>query len=157
MTPDDFRRLALSQPKAVEVYRAGHSEFRVLRKSFASLDGPADSVATVQLTSEQQAMFMQQRQEFLSLFPGLGSARNHQCYARVRLRSDRGKRPRRGLAQHRPKVVKSTDEPKSFLSATTLTFHAVGLAFSHARTRPYPQNRERYRTHAAESSREGRP
>ncbi len=46
MTPDDFRRLALSQPKAVEVYRGGHSEFRVLRRSFASLEGPA--IATVQ-------------------------------------------------------------------------------------------------------------
>jgi hypothetical protein len=59
MTPDDFRRLALSQPKAVEVYRWGHSEFRVLRRSFASLEGPADSVATIQLTSEQQASFVQ--------------------------------------------------------------------------------------------------
>jgi hypothetical protein len=51
MTPDDFRRLALSQPKAVEVYC-------VLRRSFASLGGPAESVATVRLTSEQQAMFI---------------------------------------------------------------------------------------------------
>src|SRR5258708_346368 len=57
MTPDAFRRLALSQPEVVEVYCRGHSEFRVLRRSFASLGGPADSVAMVQLTSEQQAMF----------------------------------------------------------------------------------------------------
>jgi len=55
MTPDVFRRLALSQPKVVEVYYRGQSEFRVLRRSFASLGGPADSVAMVQLTSEQQA------------------------------------------------------------------------------------------------------
>jgi putative SOS response-associated peptidase YedK len=33
----------------VEVYRWGHSEFCVSRRSFASLAGPADSVATVQL------------------------------------------------------------------------------------------------------------
>ena len=59
MTPDVFRRLALSQPEVVEVYHRGHSEFRVLRRSFASLGGPADSVAMVQLTSEQQAMFTQ--------------------------------------------------------------------------------------------------
>ena len=58
MTPDDFRRLALSQPGAKEVLRRGHSDFRVLRKAFASLEGSADSVATVQLTPEQQAMFM---------------------------------------------------------------------------------------------------
>jgi integrase len=59
MTPDAFRRLALSQPSVVEVYCRGHSEFRVLRRSFASLGGPADSVAMVQLTAEQQALFMQ--------------------------------------------------------------------------------------------------
>ena len=59
MTPDVFRRLALSQPKAVEVYFRGKSEFRVLRRSFANLGGPVDSVAMVQLTSEQQAMFLQ--------------------------------------------------------------------------------------------------
>jgi integrase len=59
MTPDAFRRLALSQPKVVEVYCRGRSEFRVLRRSFASLGGPVDSVAMVELTSEQQAMFMQ--------------------------------------------------------------------------------------------------
>src|SRR5712672_1926452 len=58
MTPDDFRRLALSQRKAVEVYRWGHLEFCVSRRSFASLAGPADSVATVQLNSEQQALFV---------------------------------------------------------------------------------------------------
>jgi hypothetical protein len=41
----------------VEVYRWGHSEFCVSRRSFASLAGPADSVATVHLTSQQQALF----------------------------------------------------------------------------------------------------
>jgi hypothetical protein len=58
MTPNDFRQLALSQPEAVEVFRKGRSHFRVWRKSFARLEGPADSVATVHLTPEQQAMFM---------------------------------------------------------------------------------------------------
>jgi hypothetical protein len=58
MTPNDFRRLALSRPEAVEVFRKGRSDFRVRRKSFASLKGHADSAATVQLTPEQQAMFM---------------------------------------------------------------------------------------------------
>jgi hypothetical protein len=58
MTPEDFRRLALSQPEAVEVYRFGLSEFRVERRAFATLGGPADSTAMVKLTPEQQAMFM---------------------------------------------------------------------------------------------------
>ena len=70
MTPDDFRRLALSQPKAEEVHRGGHSEFRVLRRSFASLEGPADSVATIQPTSEQQATFMQAAPKIFVPVPG---------------------------------------------------------------------------------------
>jgi hypothetical protein len=57
MTPDDFRHLALSLPEAVEVYRWGRSDFRVARKAFANLEGPADSVAVVKLTPEQQSMF----------------------------------------------------------------------------------------------------
>jgi hypothetical protein len=58
MTPADFRRLALSLPEAIEVYRMGRSQFRVKRKMFASLEGPADSVATIYLTSEQQEMLV---------------------------------------------------------------------------------------------------
>jgi hypothetical protein len=59
MTPDDFRRIALSMPEAVEVYRFGHSQFRVGRTTFATLEGVADSTATVRLTPDQQAMFME--------------------------------------------------------------------------------------------------
>ena len=58
MTPGDFRRIALSLPETTEVYRWGHSEFRVERRAFASLGGPADTVAKINLTSEQQAVFM---------------------------------------------------------------------------------------------------
>jgi hypothetical protein len=58
MTPDDFRRLSLSQPGAVESFRKGRSDFRVGRKLFASLECPTSPVATIQLTPEQQAMFM---------------------------------------------------------------------------------------------------
>src|SRR5258707_6113694 len=58
MTPDDFRRLALSQRKAVEVYRWGHSEFACLEDHLQAWPAPADSVATVRLTSEQQARFV---------------------------------------------------------------------------------------------------
>jgi hypothetical protein len=58
MTPDDFRRIALSMPEAKEVYRRGQSEFRVERRTFASLGGPADMVATLNLTPEQQAAFL---------------------------------------------------------------------------------------------------
>ena len=45
-------------PKAAEKYRRGRSEFRVERKTFACLEGPADTIATIHLTTEQQEMFM---------------------------------------------------------------------------------------------------
>jgi hypothetical protein len=70
MTPDDFRLLALSQPGTVEVFRRGHSEFKLLRKSFASLEGPVDSVATIQLTPDQQAMFIQEAPRIFVPVPG---------------------------------------------------------------------------------------
>jgi hypothetical protein len=71
MIPDDFRRLALSQRQAVEVYRWGQSQFCVLQNSFASLAGPADSVATVQLTSEQQALFVHAAPRIFVPAPGV--------------------------------------------------------------------------------------
>ena len=58
MTPEDFRRIALSMPEAAELYRRGHFEFRVERRTFASLEAPAHAMAIVNLTPEQQAMFM---------------------------------------------------------------------------------------------------
>jgi len=70
MTPDDFRRIALSMPEATEVYRWGHSEFRVERRTFASLGGPADTVATLNLTSEQQAVFMDAAPKVFEPVPG---------------------------------------------------------------------------------------
>jgi hypothetical protein len=58
MTPEEFRRIALSLPEAKEVYRRGRTHFRVERKAFATLEGPGDTVATVNLTPDQQSMFM---------------------------------------------------------------------------------------------------
>jgi hypothetical protein len=70
MTPDDFRRIALSMPEAREVYRWGHSEFRVERRMFASLGGPADTVATLNLNSEQQAVFIDAAPRVFEPVPG---------------------------------------------------------------------------------------
>jgi hypothetical protein len=73
MTPADFRRLALSMPEATEVYRGGRSQFRVERKAFAILEGPADSVVTLYLTPEQQEMFVHSSPEtFAPVLGGWG-------------------------------------------------------------------------------------
>jgi hypothetical protein len=53
MTPEDFRRLALDLPEAVEHAHFGTPDFRVRGKIFASLSA---AKATLKLLREQQAM-----------------------------------------------------------------------------------------------------
>ena len=53
MAPDDFRRLALALPEAVESSHMGTVDFRVGR-IFATLGYPNASFGMVQLTREQQ-------------------------------------------------------------------------------------------------------
>jgi hypothetical protein len=58
MTPDTFRRLALTMPEAVEAGHMGHPDFRVGGKVFASLGYPDDRWAMVKLTPGQQEAFV---------------------------------------------------------------------------------------------------
>ena len=52
MTPDDFRRLALSFPEAAEHAHMHHPDFRVRGKIFATLGYPHDNWAMVKLPPE---------------------------------------------------------------------------------------------------------
>ena len=56
MTPDDFRRIALSLPQAEEGGHMGHADFRVGGKVFATLGYPDAAWAMVKLKPEQQEM-----------------------------------------------------------------------------------------------------
>jgi hypothetical protein len=58
MTPDDFRRMALSLPEAVEGAHMGHPDFRVCGKIFATLAYPGEGLGMVKLTPDQQAAFV---------------------------------------------------------------------------------------------------
>ena len=58
MTPDEFRRLALALPQAVEGAHMGHPDFRLGGKVFASLGYPDERWAMVKLKSEQQEILM---------------------------------------------------------------------------------------------------
>jgi len=55
MTPDDFRRLALALPEAVESAHMGTVDFRCGR-IFATLGNPDAGWAMVKLTPDQQEM-----------------------------------------------------------------------------------------------------
>lgn len=54
MTPDQFRRLALSFPETAESSHMAHPDFRVGGKVFATLSYPDEGWAMVSLTPEQQ-------------------------------------------------------------------------------------------------------
>ncbi|MEO5626610.1 MAG: MmcQ/YjbR family DNA-binding protein [Dokdonella sp.] len=58
MNPDDFRRLALALPEAVESAHLGTPDFRVRGKIFATLGAGAEPRCVVKFTLEQQEVFM---------------------------------------------------------------------------------------------------
>src|SRR6266699_5789020 len=55
MTVDDFRKIALSCPEAVESAHMSHPDFRVRGKIFATLGYPDQEWATVKLTPAEQS------------------------------------------------------------------------------------------------------
>jgi hypothetical protein len=58
MTPDGFRRLALSLPDTSEVGHMGHPDFRRGGRIFATLGYPDGGWGMVKLTPEQQQAFV---------------------------------------------------------------------------------------------------
>ena len=58
MSPNDFCKLALSFPEAIESAHMNHPDFRVGGKIFATLGYPDEHSATVKLTREAQAEFV---------------------------------------------------------------------------------------------------
>lgn len=58
MTPEEFRRLALAVPGAVESAHMDHPDFRLGGKIFATLGVPDGEWGMVKLTPEQQRAFM---------------------------------------------------------------------------------------------------
>ena len=58
MTANDFRKLALSFPEAVESAHMHHPDFRVRGKIFATLGYPGKDSGVVKLTSNEQKDFV---------------------------------------------------------------------------------------------------
>ncbi|HTV15271.1 MAG TPA: MmcQ/YjbR family DNA-binding protein [Acidobacteriaceae bacterium] len=58
MTPDDFRKLALSLPDAEERAHQNHPDFRVSGKIFATLGYPDEGSAMVKLYPAQQQAYV---------------------------------------------------------------------------------------------------
>jgi hypothetical protein len=56
MTADEFRRIALSMPDAVESSHMGHPDFRVRNLVFATLSHPDEGWGMVKLTPDRQRL-----------------------------------------------------------------------------------------------------
>ena len=63
MTSDEFRKVALKIPAAVERSHMNHPDFRIAGKIFASLGVPDENWGMVKLTPEQQRAFIEKAPE----------------------------------------------------------------------------------------------
>jgi YjbR len=70
MTPDDFRRIALSLEGAEEGSHFGAADFRVGGRIFATLAAQAQGYGNLMLTPEQQAAFVAEAPEVFLPVPG---------------------------------------------------------------------------------------
>jgi len=70
MTTNEFRRMALSMPEAVEAAHMGHPDFRVGGKIFATLSYPRTGFGMVALTPEQQELFVRTEPKTFTPVPG---------------------------------------------------------------------------------------
>ena len=70
MSPDRFRRIALTLLNAVEGSHQGHADFRVGKRIFATLGYPDDAWGMVKLTPEQQSMVVEAEPEIFRPVPG---------------------------------------------------------------------------------------
>jgi hypothetical protein len=95
MTTDEFRKMALEIPAAVERSHMNHPDFRVAGKIFASLGVPDQNWGMVKLTPEQQRAFMKKAPE---VFKRCSDAWGRQGYTNVYLASAKASILRAALA-----------------------------------------------------------
>lgn len=122
MTPDDFRRIALSLAGAEEGSHMGSPDFRVGGRIFATLAAQAQGYGNLMLTPEMQAEFVAEAPEVFLPVPG-GWGRNGATHLRLsvareelafgalqtawRLRLEKNKTTRRKVELSRPGQAKT--------------------------------------------------
>jgi hypothetical protein len=94
MTIDQFRKMALETPKAVERSHMNHPDFRVAGKIFASLGVPDENWGVVKFTPEQQRTFIEKAPE---IFKPSSGAWGRQGYTNVFLPAARARIVRAAL------------------------------------------------------------
>ena len=94
MTPNEFRRLALSLPETEERAHMDHPDFRVGGKIFATLGYPDKDHAMVKLTPIEQEMFVKAQPTVFKACNGVWGRRGA---TNVRLKTARKPLARRAL------------------------------------------------------------
>src|SRR6266568_6016862 len=95
MTPDDFRKIALSFPAAIESAHMKHPDFRMRGKIFATLGYPDEDWAVVKLTPAEQEDFVRSAPK---IFRAVKGAWGRQGATNVRLASAKVDKVREALA-----------------------------------------------------------
>ena len=95
MTPNDFRKLALSFPETAERAHMNHPDFRVAGKIFATLSYPNTERAMVKVTPVEQEMLMRAEPNVFS--PSSGAWGRQGCTS-VNLKAAKKTTVRRALA-----------------------------------------------------------
>ena len=88
MTPNNFRKLALSLPRAIESAHMHHPDFRVGGKIFATLGYQGQESAVVKLTPEQQKEFVQSHQRAFQPVKGAWGRRGYTMVSLPSAKSD---------------------------------------------------------------------
>ena len=70
MTVEEYRRIALAQPEAIESSHMDHPDFRVGGKIFATIPYLAKDEGMVKLTPDQQKQFAQEYPKIFSAVAG---------------------------------------------------------------------------------------
>lgn len=92
MTPEGFRRLALTLPEAWEGSHQNHADFRVGKRIFATLGYPDASFGMVKLTPSQQAELARSAPEVFAAVPG-GWGRQGATHVSLRAASEKVLKP----------------------------------------------------------------
>jgi hypothetical protein len=89
MTADDFRKIALAFPEAVESAHMNHPDFRINGKIFATLGYPDEDWAVVKLNLEEQRNFVRSHPKVFRPVKGAwgrrGNANIHLPAARIEI------------------------------------------------------------------------
>jgi hypothetical protein len=77
MTPNEFRKLALSFPEAIESAHMRHPDFRVGGRIFATLGYPDEESAVVKLTPDEQKEFVRRNRGVFKPVKGAWGRHGH--------------------------------------------------------------------------------